>query len=334
MSERSIDTILVTDFNMIDDPRFKTYGLEAIRKVAPNAELIIIQNQKEWERHRAELSSKVQVAVGFRPATWFKEMPNLRWVQQTSAGANWLPDSPDVERSDLILTNVGIRAIPVAEHIFALMLILSRCIQYSVRRQINHNWDKWIHREDMTELNGTTMGLIGVGKIGEETAKIAKGMNMKVLGLRRRPERPAVRHVDKMYGLSGLPELLAESDWVVLTAALTSETKWMIGEAELKAMKKSAHIINVGRGPLIKETDLIKALQEGWITGAGLDVVEQEPHPEDSPLWDMENVVITPHNSGTTPYAVDRFIKLFIDNLKRYQAGEPLMNVLDKRLGY
>jgi phosphoglycerate dehydrogenase-like enzyme len=333
MSKRSIDAILITNHYILNDPHFKTYGMEEIRKAAPNAEVVIIQNEDEWQPHRADLSSKVGVIVGHRPPAWLKELPNLRWMQLVSAGANWLPDSPDVIQSDLILTNVGMRAIPIAEHIFALMLTLSRCIQYSVRRQINHNWDKWIHREDMTELNGATMGIIGVGKIGEETAKIAKGMNMKVLGLRRHPER-AVPHVDKMYGPSGLSELLAESDWVVLTAALTSETKWMIGEAELKAMKKSAHIINVGRGPLIKETDLIKALQEGWITGAGLDVVEQEPHPEDSPLWDMENVVITPHNSGTTPYAVDRFIKLFIDNLKRYQAGEPLMNVLDKRLGY
>jgi D-2-hydroxyacid dehydrogenase (NADP+) len=338
MKKRSLDTILVTHSNIYRGPRSQARVLEAIRKAAPDAELAIIQNQEEWEQRSSEIASKVEVLVGggfgWGPASWLHEMPNLRWAQQTGAGANWLSDYPAVAQSELILTNaVGVRAIPIAEHVLGLMFTLTRCIQYSVRRQIKHTWDKWAHTEDMLELNGATMGIIGVGRIGEETAKRAKGIYMRVLGLRRHAER-AVPHVDQMYGPDDLMELLSESDWVVLSAALTAETKGLIGENELKAMKKSAYIINVGRGALIQEKVFIKALQEGWIAGAGLDVVEQEPLPDDSPLWDMENVVITPHQSQSSPNGLNRFIELFTENLRRYQAGESLINVVDKQRGY
>jgi phosphoglycerate dehydrogenase-like enzyme len=337
MKQRSIDTILInTDrvLRMFNNPhRFEEDVSKAVRKVAPEANLVILRGEEEWERRQAELSPRVEVSVGLRPATWFKEMPNLRWAQQIPTATNWLVDLPEFAQSDVILTNLSeARDIPIAEHVFALMLTLSRCIQRSVRRQIKHDWDKW-NRVDMTELNGATIGIIGVGRVGAKIAERAKGMNMGVLGLRRHPER-SVPHVDRMYGPEGLTELLSESDWVVISAALTSETKGMIGEHELKAMKKSAHIINVGRGPQIKEEVLIKALQEGWIAGAGLDVFEQEPLPVDSPLWDMENVVITPHHAASTPYLLDRFIEIFTENLRRYQAGEPLINVVEKRLGY
>ncbi len=334
MGPHRIKTILIAHSHMFNDPYFRERGMEAIKKAAPDAEVVVLESEEEWARRSMELASRVEVVVGYRPATWFKEMPNLRWMQQTAAGANWLLDHPEVAKSDVVLTNVaGARDIPVAEHALALMLTLSRCIQYSVRRQLKHDWNKFVHREDMTELNGATMGLIGVGKIGEETAKRAKRMNMRVLGLRRRPER-SVPHVDRMYGPQGLIELLSQSDWVVITAAMTAETIGLIGEDELKAMKKSAYIINVARGPVIQEKALIRALQERWIAGAGLDVVEQEPLPQDSPLWDMENVVITPHHAGASPYAMERFIGIFTENLRRYQAGEPLINVVDKRLGY
>ena len=334
MGQHIISAILIVYSHMFNDPRFKKRGLEAIKQAAPGVEVVSVENEEEWEQRSGELASRVEVVVGYRPGTWFKEMPNLRWMQQTSAGANWLLSHPEVAKSDVVLTNVaGVRDIPVAEHALALMLTLSRCIHHSVRRQLKHHWDKFVRREDMTELSGATMGLIGVGKIGEETAKRAKGMNMRVLGLRRRPELTSP-HVDRMFGPQGLMELLCQSDWVVITGAMTSETIGLIGENELRTMKKSAYLINVARGPMIQEEALIKALQERWIAGAGLDVVEQEPLPQESPLWDMENVVITPHHAGASPYAVDRFIKIFTENLRRYQAGEPLMNVVDKRLGY
>jgi len=137
-----------------------------------------------------------------------------------------------------------------------------------------------------------------------------------------------------MYGPDQLLEMLPEADWVVITTPLTRETQGLIGERELRVMKETAYIINIGRGAIIQEQALIRALQEGWIAGAGLDVFELEPLPEDSPLWDMENVIVTPHYAGLTPYYADRVVEIFTENLRRYQAGQPLINEVDKRLGY
>jgi len=128
--------------------------------------------------------------------------------------------------------------------------------------------------------------------------------------------------------------LLPEADFVVLTVPLTHETQGMIGERELRAMKPTAYLVNIGRGGTVQERALIRALQEGWIAGAGLDVFETEPLPEDSPLWDMDNVIITAHYAGATPHYNERAMAIFLDNLRRYRAGEPLRNVVDKRLGY
>ncbi len=331
MSQKQIDTILIIYSFILNDATLNERHMKAIQEAAPGAKIVISRNKEDWERMAAEIAPKVEVVLGLRPAVWFNDMPNLRWAQQTGAGANWLLETPEVVQSDMILTNAsGVHAIPIAEHILALMFTLSRGIHQSVRWQTKHKWDR---RRRIVELEGSTMGLIGVGKIGEKTAEKAKGLNMKVLGLRRRPERVSP-YVDRMYGPEGLADLLEASDWVVITAALTSETMGMIGQKELKTMKESAHIINIARGPIIQEKALIKALREDWIAGAGLDVFEQEPLPADSPLWDMENVVITSHYAGATPFYMDRLIEIFTENLRRYQAGEPMINVVDKNLGY
>jgi phosphoglycerate dehydrogenase-like enzyme len=172
-----------------------------------------------------------------------------------------------------------------------------------------------------------------VGAIGEETAKIAAALNMRVIGVRRDPSVGA-EGVERMVGNDQLLEVLPEADFVVLTVPLTQETAGMIGERELRAMKQSAYIINIGRGKTIDQDALIRALQEGQIAGAGLDVTDPEPLPEDSPLWDLENVIITAHYSGLTPHYNERAMEIFMDNLRRYQAGEELRNVVNKNLGY
>jgi phosphoglycerate dehydrogenase-like enzyme len=153
------------------------------------------------------------------------------------------------------------------------------------------------------------------------------------LGVRRNPERGAAG-VEAMFGPNRLLDVLPEADFVVITAPLTDETRGMIGERELRAMRPTAYIVNIGRGGIVDEDALICALQEGRIAGAGLDVFETEPLPEDSPLWKMENVVITAHYAGATPHYDERAMAIFLDNLRRYKAGEPLRNVVDKKLGY
>lgn len=318
-------TILVA-YDLLGDEH-----IEAVRAAAPDADVQVIRSPDDWESRKAELAPRVDILLGLRPIDDLTALPRLRWIQQTGAGADWLLSSPAVAESEVVLTNAsGVHAIPIAEHILALMLTLSRRIHRFVRAQRDH---EWFRRGRLGELDGSTMGIVGLGAIGEKTAEKARGLNMKVLGLRRDPTR-ASPHVDRMFGPDGLLDLLAESDWVVLCAAMTPETRGLIGERELRAMKETAYLINIARGGIVQQKSLIQALDQGWIAGAGLDVFEREPLPEDSPLWDMRNVVITPHFAGATPHYADRVIEIFAENLRRDRAGEPLLNVVDKRLAY
>jgi len=316
--------------------RLEAHHLDAIRAAAPGAQIIVLSEPKEMAEKITDFLPDVELVLAnpYQDRALLARIlrgPRLRWIQQRSAGANWLMEHPDAVESDLILTNAsGVHAIPISEHILALIFGLARDIQRSLRDQVEHRWNR-IHR--VTELDGQTIGLIGLGAVGEKTAEKAKGLNMRILGVRRHLAR-STRWVDQMYGPEGLMDMLPQADWLVITAPLTQETKGMIGESELRAMKKSAHIINIARGPIIQEQVLIKALQEGWIAGAGLDVFEEEPLPDSSPLWDMENVIITGHYAGRNPHYLDRLMEIFLENLRRYQAGKPLINVVDKRLGY
>lgn len=324
-----IETILI----MI---KLEAHHLEAIRKAVPKANFILTTDRKELEKKIDEYMPEVEVVL-FSP---FGERflvprilngPRLRWIQQFGAGANWLMDHPEVVERDIILTNAsGVHAIPISEHVLALMLSLARDIQRGLRDQIKHTWNR---RHAVREMEGSTLGLIGVGRIGEKTAEKAKALNMRVLGLRRNPDRTSP-WVDEMFGPDNLMEMLPQADWVVISAALTQQTEGMIGERELQAMKNSAYLVNIARGSIVQEKALLKALREGWIAGAGLDVFEEEPLSHDSPLWDMDNVIITAHYAGMTPKYIDRLVEIFTENLRRYQAAEPLINVVDKRLGY
>jgi phosphoglycerate dehydrogenase-like enzyme len=331
MKEHKVNTLVIPHGMFINDNTLNDQTLERIRQAVPEADIIIIKNKEDWEQRAEELISKTEVVFGRLPFARLRELPNLRWVQQDFAGTDWLLNFPDLIENKFILTNAsGVHAIPIAEHILAMMLALARDFPYSQRKQRSHQWGR---RGRVIELEGATLGVIGLGKIGEKTAEKAKGLNMRVLATRRNPERSSP-YVDRMYGPEGLHELLSHSDWVVIAAPMTPETKGMIGEKELRMMKKTAHIINIARGSIIQENILIKALQEGWIAGAGLDVFEKEPLPEDSPLWDMENVIITGHFAGSTPFYFDRVLEIFLENLRQYRSGEPLFNVVDKQRGY
>ena len=324
MSERKIDGILVA-YEFLE-PRH----LDAIRAAAPGVDLAVVSG-REWEQRRAELGPRIEVAIGMLPLADLGSLPKLRWLQQTGAGADWLLRAPEIAASDLIVTSAsGVHAIPIAEHILALMFTLSRRMHRFVKAQLSH---EWFRRGRLGELEGATLGIVGLGAIGAKTAEKARGLGMRVLGLRRDPAR-SCPYVQRTYGPDGLGELLAQSDWVAVAAALTPETRHLIGAKELDQMKSSAYLINIARGSVIDEAALIRALQEERIAGAGLDVFEREPLPSDSPLWDMRNVVITPHFAGMTPHYSDRVIEIFCDNLQRYRRGEPLRNVVDKRLGY
>lgn len=273
--------------------------------------------------------------------------PGLRWVQLHSAGADHILDHP-IMHSDLVITTAsGIHATPIAEYVFASMLAHRWRVPLWTRCQREQEWPsgRW-SLYARPELRGATLGIVGYGSIGREVGRLGRSFGMRVLALRRSTDRAdqgyAVQHTgdpegsvpERFFPLEALHDMLGECDYVVIALPLTTATFHFIGEAELQAMKPTAYLVNIARGSLVDEAALVRALREGWIAGAGLDVFEQEPLPGDSPLWDLENALISPHVAGFTPHYDERVTALFAQNLALYIAGEPLLNQLDKSQGY
>lgn len=310
--------------------RFTESYRTQIQEIAPDMRLLVTENREEME---AALDD-IEVAACQFPRDLLLRARNLRWYQQWAAGADWLLRYPEATEMDFVLTGTsGMHGIQVTEHIFAFLLAFARELHHAVRLQGRHEWPPHSQHSSLFELSGKTMVLIGVGAIGEQTARVATAFGMRVLGMRRDPTI-GLPGVEAMFGSDRLLDVLPRADVVVVTAPLTHETQGMIGEEELRAMKPTAYLINIGRGGIIDESALIRALEEEWIAGAGLDVFEEEPLPEDSPLWGLENVIITAHYAGVTPHYDERAMAIFLDNLRRYRTGEPLRNVVDKKLGY
>ena len=304
--------------------------LAQIQAIAPDMRLLVTRDRDEIEGALDE----IEIAAGDFPRDLLPKARNLRWLQQWGAGADWLMRHPEAVELDFLLTNAsGVHAVPISEHILAFLLAFGRGFHHAMRAQVRREWFSYEQQTGIFELVGKTMVLVGVGAIGGRTAELAAVLGMRVLGVRRDPTVSAPG-VEAMFGPGQLLDLLPEADFVVLTVPLTHETQGMIGERELRAIKPTAYVINIGRGGTIREDVLIRALREGWIAGAGLDTFETEPLPEDSPLWEMENVIITAHYAGATPRYTERAMEIFLDNLQRYRAGEPLRNVVDKKLGY
>jgi D-2-hydroxyacid dehydrogenase (NADP+) len=299
-----------------------------LQAAAPDMRVVITTDRAEIEG----LLDEVEIGVSF-PHDLLARAPRLRWVQEWGAGVDWLLHQPEAAELDFTLTNAsGVHAIPISEQILAYLLAFARGLPAAIRAQDRHVWQP-AKRDQLFELAGKTMLLVGVGAIGERTAVIAAALGMRVLGIRRNPAGD-LPGVEAIYGSDRLYDLLPEADFVVLTVPLSHATQGMIGERELRAMKPTSYLINIGRGGTIQQPALIQALREGWIAGAGLDVFDQEPLPATSPLWELGNVILTAHYAGLTPAYDRRALAIFLDNLKRYRAGEPLKNVVDKAAGY
>jgi phosphoglycerate dehydrogenase-like enzyme len=253
----------------------------------------------------------------------------LRWVHSWAAGAN-SDLVPEMIASPVILTSsVGNGAIPLAEHSMLLMMMLNRDVPRWARAQADHRWERFTHGE----LNGKTVGIVGLGHAGADLALKARAFHMRVLGVRRRANMP-VEGVERVFSPEQLHEMLPECDFVVVTAPITPGTTSMFGEAEFRAMKPSAFWVCISRGGIADDEALLRALQEQWIAGAGLDAHGIEPLPSESPFWDLPNVIVTPHNGATTAETARRGIDIFLGNLRRFVAGEPLQNLVDKSAGY
>jgi len=275
---------------------------------------------------------EAEVIYGLRfPQNILERAPRLKWVQTSSAGVDTLLDTK-LWQSDVILTTTsGIHITPMREHVLGMMLMFVRHAPiYFLNKQ------KKVWKQDLPDqLCGKTLGVVGLGKVGEGIARAAKAFDMRVVATRRHvTEQETSAAVDTLYPADKLPEMLGESDFVVVTVALTKETQKLIGERELRAMKPTAYIINIARGSVIDEAALTKALKEKWIAGAGLDVFEKEPLPQNSELWTLPNVIITPHVAGLMPDYNARAMEVFRENLRRYLAGQPLLNVIDRTRGY
>ncbi|MDA0301384.1 MAG: D-2-hydroxyacid dehydrogenase [Chloroflexi bacterium] len=250
--------------------------------------------------------------------------PHLRWVQLTHVGF----ERVDPARiGDVSFVNIGeMSAGPIAEWVIGCMLMFAKGWPGAFHAQREHAWRRYMPRE----VDGATVGIVGLGSIGGEVARRARALGCRVMGMRRSfATNPSHPLVDTALPPDMLHHLLAESDYVVLTAPLTAQTRGMIDAAALRAMRPEAVLLNVGRGPLIDEPALIEALRSGGIAGAALDVFGQEPLPADSPLWDLENIVMTPHISAGTDRYYERATEIFCANLRRYLAGEPLAHLVD-----
>ncbi len=259
-----------------------------------------------------------------------KNAKKLKWIHVFSAGVEEVL-TPEVVNSKVIVTNSsGIHAIPIAEHVLGFMLIFTRKFYDTFQKQQKKIWERNQH---ITELNGKTVLVVGLGHIGTEVARLASCIGANVLAVKQNIKNKP-DFVDKLYSSDQLEKLLPMADFVVLCLPYTKDTHHLFDMKKFKLMKKSAVLINIGRGGLINEEELIKALEGKIIGGAALDVTEQEPLPQASKLWSMNNVVITPHHSGWSEKYMDRGIDIFCLNLKAYLKGKPLPNLVDKKRGY
>jgi len=257
----------------------------------------------------------------------------LVWIHSPAAGIGNLL-FPAMLASRVVITNSrGLHGPAMAEHVMGVTLALSRQLHAAIRAQLGHQWVR-ANLSEVRMLRGRQMGIIGLGGVGTAVAAAASALGMRVVATRRHADRPRFAGVEEVFPPSGLARLLGTSDVVVIAAPHTHDTRELIGSQEIRLMKREAILVNVARGRLVNEADLARELGLGTIAGAALDVFEHEPLAPSSPLWDLPNVVITPHTSGYREDYWKGAVELFSENLRRFERGDLLLNVVDKEAGY
>ena len=325
---------------------FPTHLVDKIRAVSPNLQIEqrTLPNGRWPENWTTD--AEIYYAQGAVPP--LAQAPNLQWVQTHYAGIDSLENS-DLWQSEVMITTAsGVHAANMAQYALTQILLWAHRVPNWFDYKKTKTWSK--NRWDMfvpQELNGKTLGILGYGSIGRQLARLAKPFGLKILVTKRDARQladtgyvepgqgdPEGTLPDRIYPSEATRSMVAECDYVVITLPFTERTHHLFDEELFKAMKPTAFLVNVGRGPIIKETALVRGLKKGWLAGAGLDVFEEEPLPEDSPLWQLENVILTPHISGFTPHYDERATDIFAENLRRYLSGEPLLNQVDRAHGY
>jgi phosphoglycerate dehydrogenase-like enzyme len=247
------------------------------------------------------------------------ELPRLAWIHVFSAGTDHPVFGMLTDNGARLTTSSGASGVPIAHHILMCLLAMARDLAGFLRDQANHQW----RLRNVGDLEGRTVGVVGMGPIGTEAARLAGEIGMRAIGMRRTVtgDEPCAT-----WTLDRLPDLLRIVDDLVLALPLTPQTRGLIGAAEIAMMQRGARIVNVGRGELIDESAMIEALRSGHLGGAALDVFAEEPLPTTSPLWDMPNVIVTPHSSGATKSSARRADELFVENLGHYLHDRPMRN--------
>jgi D-2-hydroxyacid dehydrogenase (NADP+) len=297
----------------------------------PNLEIVHASTPDEMMAHAADVD-----VIYARPTPEFlAAAPKLRWIQTPSAGVDFLMNFPELVDSDIPLTNTrGAHGPSIAEHVFGLLLSLTRAIPTCLKWQADKQWNRNQETYRLPrEIMGSTMGIIGFGAIGRNVAKRAVAFDMNVLAVDA-VATDGAGYCDEVWAPERLPDLLAASDVVVVAAPYTKQTHHLLSTAEIAAMKKDAYLIVVSRGGILDEDALATAMKSGHLAGAGIDVTEREPLPAGSPLWDLSNIIITPHLAGSSYQKERRCVEVLRENLLRFGRGEPLINLVDKRAGY
>jgi phosphoglycerate dehydrogenase-like enzyme len=263
------------------------------------------------------------------PDTLVEQMPNLKWLHVTRGGLNAYLTQPVKARPIQVTGSKGVHGTVFSEFALACILALAKKLPECMEAQKQRKWLKLAP----VEVEGKTLGIVGLGTAGTELARKAKALGLRVIATKRTPT-PKPEYVDELGTPEFLPQLLSESDFVVLLLASIPSTVNILGAKELRSMKKSAYLINLTGGQALAEKLLVQALKENWIAGAALDAFARQPLPEDSELWNLPNVILSPRIGGLTEQKWSPLLPIFVDNLKRFVAGEPLRNVVDKELGY
>lgn len=331
--------------NVLVATRVTAEQLERMRAISPRLEIhgepggIAIMDASEvdykgidYPEERPDLDvegllAKAEVILATRiPAALAERAPNLRWIQFTSAGVDHLW-KPFLDSGKITVTSAkGLHAVPMGEFVLGCMLAFAKGIPQMIEQQRAKVWKKFV----IHELHGKTVALIGVGEIGSGVARLARGFGMKIVGIRRRADASGLAaEYDRVVAFDDMASAVAEADYVVSSLPATAKTINMIDAGVFAAMKRSAVFVNVGRGRTVDEPALIKALRDGEIRGAALDVYHQEPLPPDSALWEMPNVILSPHMGADTALYMERMTDIICRNLERYAKGEALGNVVD-----
>jgi phosphoglycerate dehydrogenase-like enzyme len=312
------------------------YALRNLKQLNGLAEVSVSNDETQLEKLAADAEVILYSGLTGKTITFsaiWKQAHAVKWIHSLSAGVEKVL-IPEFVTSPVPLTNArGVFKRSLAEFAVLGMLYFYKRVRRLVENQRSHRWDNF----PVDFLNGKTLGVVGYGEIGRECAILAKALGMRIYAVRRNPELSANDPVlDRIFPSGELQEMLREVDGLVAAAPLTPETRHMLSDKEFGVMKPTAIVMNVGRGPVIDESALIRALQAGKIAAAALDVFEEEPLSEKSPLWDMENVLISPHCTDRTqnPDWLDLSMQFFVENFRRYIKGEPLENIVNKKAGY